>query len=243
MFTIYHYVLLSRVFYTCEAAAGKDACGVVWRRLCLLICLRRANRNAACTLFVSPAFVCYSNKVPGRCTTCTFHATVMVIRNYATVWRSRTPWTKQKKGRAKQTEAKRLFSAGGQTTCLATALNHLELRSHVWLDQTTSWFLPVPPAIMPRCLAVLVSAGDFLSACTAKTPARGTRSCWVIRSNTSNTSHLFTHTHASRGRSPLPLYTSRPLGPLKSMTSLILRLSRYWLIFPPSGNLGWVSLK
>lgn len=31
--------------------------------------------------------------------------------------------------------------------------------------------LPVPPAIIPRCLAVLVSAGDFLSGWTAKTPA------------------------------------------------------------------------
>lgn len=114
----------------------------------------------------------------------------------------------------------------------------------VRVRQTTSWFSPVPPAIMPRCLAVLVSAGDFLSACTAKTPAGGTRTSGGIRTDSSsrlNPSHLFTST--SRGRSPLPLYTSRPLGPLKSMTSLILRLSRYWLIFPPSGNLGLLFLK
>lgn len=51
----------------------------------------------------------------------------------------------------------------------------------VRVRQTTSWFSPVPPAIMPRCLAVLVSAGDFLSACTAKTPAGGTRTSGGIR--------------------------------------------------------------
>lgn len=56
----------------------------------------------------------------------------------------------------------------------------------VRVRQTTSWFSPVPPAIMPRCLAVLVSAGDFLSACTAKTPAGGTRTSGGVRTDSSS---------------------------------------------------------
>lgn len=46
-----------------------------------------------------------------------------------------------------------------------------------------------------------------------------------------------------RPDSPLPWYTSSPFGPRKSMVSPIFRLSTYWDIFPPAGNLGWVSLK
>lgn len=43
--------------------------------------------------------------------------------------------------------------------------------------------------------------------------------------------------------SPLPWYTSSPLGPRNSMVSPIFMFSRYWDIFPPAGNLGCVSLK
>lgn len=38
------------------------------------------------------------------------------------------------------------------------------------IRRTGCFYLPVPPAIMPTCLAVLVTAGDFLSGWMAKTP-------------------------------------------------------------------------
>lgn len=202
--SLYVQLFYNTVFYTCEAAGGKDTRGVVWRRLShrFLILLRKPNRNAVHTPFVSPMFVCYSNKVTGRCTSCNCNGNGALQNCVA----FKNIMQQKKERRGKRTEAKSrvkcLFIAvGGQTTCLAAALNHLEQRSpenHLWVDQTTSWFLPVPPAIMPRCLAVLVSAGDFLSACTANTPASRTRSCWVIRSDSSrlNTSNLFTHTPA-----------------------------------------------
>lgn len=127
-----------------------------------------------------------------------------------------------------------------------------------WLRVYRNVNKPVPPAIIPTCLNFRTFGSDFLSGRMENWPDQerislsismwraswGCPDCLILyHSDICWWQQLsFVSFHTCTHTVPFPLYTSSPLGPLKSMLSPIAMLSRYWDIFPPSGKEGWLFL-
>lgn len=108
---------------------------------------------------------------------------------------------------------------------------------------------PVPPAIIATCLNLRTFGSDFLSGRMANWPVSEKEKEEEEEEEGKFSLHLSfaaPQWHLVTTAAPsllFPLYTSSPLGPLKSILSPMAMLSRCWDNFPPSGKEGWEFLK
>lgn len=109
---------------------------------------------------------------------------------------------------------------------------------------------PVPPAIIATCLNLRTFGSDFLSGRMANWPVakmkkkkkKANSLCESGCLSSLMLHHSDIYWRQRRSSLPFPLYTSSPLGPLKSIESPMAILSRCWDNFPPSGKEGWEFL-